>query len=203
MSRRARSQERTRATSTCSCTIRSSTCSSTWRRPRAGRSTRRSSIRARRASGSCRARISTRSCSRVGQIANGYKLSAAYPGRHELHRRDDARPLRRDAIRARTCGRAGLQVSYKHPPKTVDVSNEVVTYVKGGAQQALAEVSKVAQTCSTKTVIQKRGAITTTFRTTAMHDPKLPADHGRREARDQGRRTARSTSPRPASRSTR
>ncbi len=68
-----------------------------------------------------------------------------------------------------------LQVSYKHPAKSVDVSNEVVTYVKGGAKQALAEVAKVAHSCASKTVTAKRGAVTTTFRTTAMHDSKLPA----------------------------
>ena len=67
-----------------------------------------------------------------------------------------------------------LQVSYAHPKKTVDISNEVVTYVSGGAQQALAEVSKVAHTCSTKSVIQKRGVVTTTFHVTPVHDPKLP-----------------------------
>jgi hypothetical protein len=68
-----------------------------------------------------------------------------------------------------------LQVSYKHPARNVDISNEVVTYADGGAQQALSEVTKVARSCAARTVTARRGPITTTFRATAMRDPKLPA----------------------------
>ncbi len=109
-----------------------------------------------------------------GQIANGYKLST-YPGGTSFIG-ETTLDLCAGAYPSENLRTGRLQVSYTHPAKTVDVSNEVVTYVSGGAQQALSEVSRVAQTCSTKPVVQKRGAITTTFQATPVHDPHLPAN---------------------------
>ena len=106
------------------------------------------------------------------QIAHGYKL-AAYPGGSSFIG-ETTLDLCGGSYPSENLRTGRLQVSYAHPKKTVDISNEVVTYVSGGAQQALAEVSKVAHTCSTKSVIQKRGVVTTTFHATPVHDPKLP-----------------------------
>ena len=106
------------------------------------------------------------------QIARGYKL-AAYPGGSSFIG-ETTLDLCGGSYPSENLRTGRLQVSYAHPKKTVDISNEVVTYVSGGAQQALAEVSKVAHTCSTKSVIQKRGVVTTTFHATPVHDPKLP-----------------------------
>jgi hypothetical protein len=106
------------------------------------------------------------------QIAHGYKL-AAYPGGSSFIG-ETTLDLCAGTYPSENLRTGRLQVRYTHPVKSVDISNEIVTYVAGGAQQALAEVSKVAQTCATKAVIQKRGAVTTTFQATAVHDPKLP-----------------------------
>jgi hypothetical protein len=106
------------------------------------------------------------------QIAHGYKL-AVYPGGSSFIG-ETTLDLCGGSYPSENLRTGRLQVSYAHPKKTVDISNEVVTYVSGGAQQALAEVSKVAHTCSTKSVIQKRGVVTTTFHATPVHDPNLP-----------------------------
>ena len=69
-----------------------------------------------------------------------------------------------------------LQVRYTHPGHFVYVSNEVVTYVPGGAQQALSEVTKEAKACTKKPVVIHSGGTTTTFRLTPLADPGLPAN---------------------------
>jgi hypothetical protein len=66
-----------------------------------------------------------------------------------------------------------LQVEYTHAGPAVGVSNEVVTYLAGGAQQALKEVAAVARSCARQAVVRKAGSTTTTFRVTPLHDPKL------------------------------
>ena len=68
-----------------------------------------------------------------------------------------------------------LQVRYTRPGKSVSVSNEVVTYAAGGAQQALAEVESVATSCARKPVVLTAGTATETFRLSPLDDPKLPA----------------------------
>jgi hypothetical protein len=106
------------------------------------------------------------------QIGHGYKV-APFPGGNSfigettLDLCDGTYPS--EMLRT---GR--LQVSYTHPKKTVDISNEVVTYVSGGAQQALTEVSNVAHSCSRKAVTRVGNGITTVFRTAPLTDPKLP-----------------------------
>jgi hypothetical protein len=108
------------------------------------------------------------------QIASGYSV-AAYPGGTSFIG-ETTLDLCGGSYPSETLRTGRLQVSYKHPAKTVDISNEVVTYASGGAQQALSEVSKVARTCATKAVVQKRGAVTTTFQATPVHDPRLPGN---------------------------
>ncbi len=66
-----------------------------------------------------------------------------------------------------------LQVEYTHPGAAVGVSNEVVTYLPGGADQALKEVTSVAHACARKAVVISSGGVTTTFRTTLLHVSKL------------------------------
>jgi hypothetical protein len=108
------------------------------------------------------------------QIGRGYKL-ASYPGGTSFIG-ETTLDLCAGTYPSENLRTGRLQVAYKHPADSVDISNEVVTYISGGAQQALKEVSKVARQCSSKTVVQKRGTVTTTFRTTPVTDPRLP--HG-------------------------
>ncbi|HUY72087.1 MAG TPA: hypothetical protein VMV08_07575, partial [Gaiellaceae bacterium] len=56
-----------------------------------------------------------------------------------------------------------LQMSYLHKGKAVPVSNEVVTYVSGGAQEALREVRAVAESCARTPVVVRRGTVTNTL----------------------------------------
>ena len=66
-----------------------------------------------------------------------------------------------------------LQVRYLHPGKVATVSNEVVTYIPGGAQQALSEVAGVARTCAAKTRVTRRGADSLTTNASLLTDHKL------------------------------
>jgi hypothetical protein len=108
------------------------------------------------------------------QIGHGYKV-AAFPGGSSFIG-ETTLDLCGGTYPSENLRTGRLQVGYKHPVKDVDVSNEVVTYLSGGAKQALSEVSKVAKTCASKAVVKKNGAITTTFKTTPVTDPRLP--HG-------------------------
>jgi hypothetical protein len=53
------------------------------------------------------------------------------------------------------------------------VSNEVVTYVPGGAQEALREVRAVAASCARKPAVVKQGKITSTIQVSPIDDPNL------------------------------
>ncbi len=66
-----------------------------------------------------------------------------------------------------------LQVRYEHPGKVATVSNEVVTYIPGGAQQALSEVAGVARTCAAKARVTRRGADSLTTNASLLTDHKL------------------------------
>jgi hypothetical protein len=68
-----------------------------------------------------------------------------------------------------------LQVNYKPQPGGVDVSNEVVRYTSGGAQQAIGEVATVAQACARKPIVLKQGTAKESFQVWPLKDPKLPA----------------------------
>jgi hypothetical protein len=66
-----------------------------------------------------------------------------------------------------------LQMSYVHAGKAVRVSNEVVTYVPGGAQEALREVRAVAKSCARKPAVVTQGKVKTTTEVAPIHDPNL------------------------------
>ena len=66
-----------------------------------------------------------------------------------------------------------LQMRYIRKGRAVPVSNEVVTYVNGGAQEALREVRAVARSCARTPVVVKQGAVTNTLTVTPISGPKL------------------------------
>ncbi len=66
-----------------------------------------------------------------------------------------------------------LQLSYVHAAPAVSVSNEVVTYVHGGAQEALREVRGVARSCARTPVVVKQGAVTNTLTVAPLKGSKL------------------------------
>jgi opacity protein-like surface antigen len=69
-----------------------------------------------------------------------------------------------------------LQVNYVKSGAAIKFSNEVVTYVKGGAQFALREVSKAVATCPRGPVTGNvKGEPPTTYRITTLHPSGLLA----------------------------
>ncbi len=68
-----------------------------------------------------------------------------------------------------------LQVRYAHSGKSLTVSNEVVTYVPGGAKEALKEVSEVATACAKKPAVLKQAGVTETYKVSFLKDTRLPA----------------------------
>ncbi len=68
-----------------------------------------------------------------------------------------------------------LQVRYAHSGDGLAVSNEVVTYVPGGAKEALSEVTEVAKACAKKPAVLKQGGVTETYKVGLLKDPRLPA----------------------------
>jgi hypothetical protein len=107
------------------------------------------------------------------QVGKGYKLSAfpfgtSFIGEATLDLCAAQYPS--EALRT---GR--LQVRYLHKGKGVDVSNEVVRYVSGGAQQALGEVSAVARACAKTPSVLKQGTTKEVYKVSPLKDPKLPA----------------------------
>ena len=106
------------------------------------------------------------------QVGSGYKL-AAFPGGTSFIG-ETTLDLCAGTYPSETLRTGRLQVSYSHPANTVAVSNEVVTYVPGGAQLALAEVTDVARSCAQKPVTTTANGVTTTFETMPLADPQLP-----------------------------
>jgi hypothetical protein len=106
------------------------------------------------------------------QVGQGYKL-AAFPGGTSFIG-EPTLDLCAASYPSETLRTGRLQVEYTHPKKTVSVSNEVVTYVTGGAKQALAEVTKVARSCAAKAVVKKANGVTFVYKATPLRDPKLP-----------------------------
>jgi hypothetical protein len=107
------------------------------------------------------------------QVAAGYKLSSfpfgtSFIGEPTLDLCAASYPS--EALRT-----ARLQVRYTHKAKGVDVSNEVVRYSGGGAQQALGEVGDVARACAAKAAVVKQGTVTETYNVRPLTDPKLPS----------------------------
>ena len=106
------------------------------------------------------------------QVGHGYKL-AAFPGGTSFIG-EPTLDLCAGSYPSETLRTGRLQVEYTHPKKTVSVSNEVVTYVTGGAKEAFAEVSKVAKSCSAKAVVKTANGVTVVYKTSLLRDPKLP-----------------------------
>jgi hypothetical protein len=106
------------------------------------------------------------------QIGPGYRL-APFPGGNSFIG-ETTLDLCAGTYPSETLRTGRLQVTYAHPANTVAVSNEVVTYVPGGARQALAEVATVARSCARRPVVRSAGGVTTTFSASPLHDPQLP-----------------------------
>jgi hypothetical protein len=68
-----------------------------------------------------------------------------------------------------------LQVRYTPKSSGVDVSNEIVRYTSGGAQQALGEVASVARACAKTPAVLTQGTIKQVYTVAPLKDPKLPA----------------------------
>ncbi|HEY4348463.1 MAG TPA: hypothetical protein VGM80_12815 [Gaiellaceae bacterium] len=66
-----------------------------------------------------------------------------------------------------------LQLRYVHAGKAIRVSNEVVTYTKGGAQEALREVRGVAASCARKPVVLEQGQLKNVLSVVPIKDAKL------------------------------
>jgi len=71
---------------------------------------------------------------------------------------------------------ARLQVTYTPPKGAPAASNEVVTYVPGGAQQALRELNKVVASCSKRPVVRTSGTTRVTFSVHRIAVAGLPPD---------------------------
>jgi hypothetical protein len=106
------------------------------------------------------------------QVGHGYKL-AAFPGGSSFIG-EPTLDLCAGTYPSETLRTGRLQVEYKHPKATVSVSNEVVTYVTGGAKQALSEVTKVAKSCSAKAVVKTTQGVKFVYKTTQLKESKLP-----------------------------
>jgi hypothetical protein len=106
------------------------------------------------------------------QVGPGYKV-ASFPGGNSFIG-ETTLDLCAGTYPSETLRTGRLQVAYSHPANTVAVSNEVVTYVPGGARLALAEVTSVARSCARKPVVRSAGGVTTSFSASPLHDPQLP-----------------------------
>ena len=106
------------------------------------------------------------------QVGSGYKV-AAFPGGTSFIG-ETTLDLCAGTYPSETLRTGRLQVSYSHPAKTVAVSNEVVTYVPGGAEEAIAEVTAVARACAQTPVTTVANGVTTTYKTKPLSDPQLP-----------------------------
>ena len=68
-----------------------------------------------------------------------------------------------------------LQVRYKPRVGGVDVSNEIVRYTSGGAQQAIGEVATVARACARTPAVLTQGNVKEVYTVAPLKDPKLPS----------------------------
>jgi hypothetical protein len=109
----------------------------------------------------------------VAQVGPGYHRTDQQNGRSvigvpTLDLCDQSYPS--EALRT-----ARLQVDYTPPKGAPVVSNEVVTYVPGGARQALREVTRVIASCSRRPVVRTSGTTRVTFAAHPLSLPGLPA----------------------------
>ena len=141
---------------------------------RAGRSTRRSSRRARSRSGS----LPGPDLSKIvlDGLAGGCRVQAHdVPVREQLHRRADARPLRRRATRARRSAQAASRCATRARGSRSPSRTRSSPTPAAAPQQALAEVASVAKACARKPVVLSSGTVTETYKVAPLTDPKLPA----------------------------
>jgi hypothetical protein len=107
------------------------------------------------------------------QVGTGYKLSTfpfgtSFIGEATLDLCAASYPS--EALRV---GR--LQVRYTPRGSGVDVSNEVVRYTSGGAQQAIGEVASVARACAKTPAVLTQGNVKEVYTVAPLKDPKLPS----------------------------
>ena len=120
---------------------------------------------------------------RTGSVLNRVVLRASQVGPgYRLAQRPDGQGVS-GSVTLDLCGfkfpserlrTARLQVIYVRPAGAVEVSNEVVTYRPGGAQQALREVAHAARHCPHHPVGSAVAAIgKLTYRIAWIHDRRL------------------------------
>src|SRR5262249_34875018 len=68
-----------------------------------------------------------------------------------------------------------LQVRYTPKNSGVDVSNEIVRYTSGGAQEAIGEVATVARACAKTPAVLTQGNLKEVYTVAPLKDPRLPA----------------------------
>lgn len=107
------------------------------------------------------------------QIGAGYKLEA-YPFGNSIIG-EATLDLCAASYPSEVLRTGRLQVRYAHSGNGLAVSNEVVTYVPGGAKEALNEVTEVAKACAKKPAVLTQAGVTETYKVALLNDPKLPA----------------------------
>ncbi len=110
---------------------------------------------------------------RPAQVGKGYKLSTfpfgtSFIGEATLDLCAASYPS--EALRI---GR--LQVRYTPRGGGVDVSNEIVRYTSGGAQEAIGEVATVARACAKTPAVLTQGNVKEVYTVAPLKDPKLPS----------------------------
>jgi hypothetical protein len=107
------------------------------------------------------------------QVGSGYKLEA-YPFGNSIIG-EATLDLCGASYPSEILRTGRLQVRYAHTGNSLTVSNEVVTYVPGGAKEALKEVNEVATVCAKKPAVLKQAGVTETYKVSFLKDPRVPA----------------------------
>jgi hypothetical protein len=108
------------------------------------------------------------------QVGKGYKLSTfpfgtSFIGEATLDLCAASYPS--EALRV---GRLQVRYTPRGPKGSgVDVSNEVVRYTSGGAQQAIGEVASVARACAKTPAVLTNGNVKEVYTVAPLKDPKL------------------------------
>ncbi|HEX4518520.1 MAG TPA: hypothetical protein VH063_02960 [Gaiellaceae bacterium] len=106
------------------------------------------------------------------QVGSGYKV-AAYPFGNSIIG-EATLDLCGASYPSEVLRTGRLQVRYTHSGAGVTVSNEVVTYVPGGAAVAMNEVTAVAKACAKKPAVLKQGGITETYKVALLKGAHVP-----------------------------
>jgi hypothetical protein len=110
---------------------------------------------------------------RGAQVGRGYELSQIPGGK--LVQGETTLDFCNLSYRSEALRTARLQVAYLAKGAATKLSNEIVTYHAGGAQQALQEMKQAAATCPNGRVANPPSGIEALTRTTrVIHDPHLP-----------------------------